>query len=273
MQPQPQYPQYPQQPPPTYPQQPQYPPPYQQPYQQAPYYPPQPPPPPPVAGTLDDFFDQPSTGSKAWVFKDRPIGTKYAGIVARTIGKADVRQQTDQQGRPTSFRDGRPKFVMIVPMLVAPSQEFSEGQASWWVKGQARDELVRAMAEVGAPAGPPEAGAGITVTLVGMRPIPGMNPAFQYRITYQRPAGANPVPPPSATPWGVPVGQPEEPVRPGMGAYEQPAWTAPVPQPPEPTQPVAPPPAAPGPPAAVPAMAPNTLTPEQQALLAQLTQN
>jgi hypothetical protein len=277
-----------------YPQQPQYAPPPQQSYPQPQYptYPQQPygapqpafygpPPPPPPVGTLDDFFDQPTTGSKAWIFKDRPIGTRYAGIVARAVTKGDIRAQTDQQGNPARFRDGRPKFVMVVPMLVPVTQEFSEGQASWWVKGQARDELVRAMAEAGAPAGPPEAGAAISVTLVGMRPIPGFNPAFQYRITYQRPQGAvaqqswvDPGQPQVAPPATWMNGQPIDP--PTTLAYGPP----PAPAPAEPAQYPPPPfagsvPAAPAPapaqPTPQPAMAANTLSEEQQRLLAQLT--
>ena len=252
MQPQyPQYPQYPQQSMPPYP--PQYP--VQYPQQG---YPQQAPMPPTVAGTLDEFFDQPSTGNKSWVFKDRPIGTTYTGIVARAVTKADVRQQTDQQGRGQTFRDGRPKFVMVVPVLVQPSQEFPEGQASWWVKGQARDELVRAMAEVGAPEGPPEAGAAVSVKLIGQRPIPGMNPAYQYRVIYRRPAGAPPTP--------APVMQPTEYIQPGQPAYvagmaDQPIPALGVRQ--DFT-------ATPVPPASA-AQVPSGLTPEQQELLAKLT--
>ena len=127
------YPQYPQQ------QQPQYAPPPQGNYPAAPQYPTYPgqpaqypypaqgyvptSPPPAPSGSIDDFFDQPTTGSKAWIFKDRPIGTKYAGIVTREITKGDIRNQTDQRGAPQFFRDGRPKYVMVVPMTVAPSQE------------------------------------------------------------------------------------------------------------------------------------------------------
>src|SRR5262245_44220222 len=264
------YPQYPPQQPPQQYQQPGYPqtyptatPPIPQyptpPQSQYPTYPlPPQAPAPTVSGSIDDFFDQPTTGSKAWVFKDRPIGTQYVGIVTREVTRGDIRQQTDQQGRGLTFRDGRPKFVMVVPMTVAPTQEFPEGQASWWVKGQARDELVRAMAEAGAPAGPPEAGAAIGVTLVGMRPIPGFNPAFQYRITYRRPTGAPPVPVEA-------VHQAPAPVEPAYYPPAPPAQAAPPPQYAAPDPAPAPAPGAP------PGMAPNQLTAEQQALLAQLT--
>ena len=156
-------PYYPQQPygqPPM--QQPQYPQ-YQQPMQQPAYpqYPqqvggwPQMPqgqqvPQVPLAeGTLDDFFDQPSAGGGPAVsWKDKANGYTVAGIVARAIGKGDVQQQTDPQTKqPKFFRDGRPQFVMKVPLRVQPSQEFPEGEAQLYVRGQLRDELVRAMTE------------------------------------------------------------------------------------------------------------------------------
>lgn len=248
---QPQYPQYPQHqvPPaayPAYPQQPQY----------------APPSPPPAQGTLSTFFDQPSAANKSWVFKDRPIGTTYSGIVARAVTSADIRQQTDPTtGRGQTYRDGRPKFVMIVPMLVQPSPEYPEGQASWWVNTTARDELNRAMAEAGAPEGPPEAGAAITVTFTGTRPVPGMNPKFLYRVQYLRPANAQPpvqIQPPVQQPAPMPVQQPVQ--QPVPMQVPQPAFIPPLPQPvPSPVG------------TALPAQVNPTLSPEQQALLAQLT--
>lgn len=205
---QPQYP-YPQQPPaqpyaqppmPQYPpQQPAYAPPmpgYPQ-QQYAPPMPQQPAAPPLPTGTLDTFYQQPSSGGgPSFKFMDAnrqaQVGKFYEGFVARPVTDADVRAQTNEAGQPQTFKDGRTKFVMVVPMMVQPSPEFPEGQAGWWVKGQARDELARAMAEAGAPQGPPEHGAFIRVTLVGTRAIPGRNPAYQYRVDYVRPNGAAP---------------------------------------------------------------------------------
>jgi hypothetical protein len=211
---QPAYPQQPyaqpapqQYPPQAYPQQPGYPP---QGYGQ-PQYAPQPPAPPLPTGTLDSFYQQPASGGgPSFKFQDanrQPIiGKSYAGFVARPITDADVRPQTDQGGNVRTYKDGRPKFVLVVPMQVQPDQEFPEGQAGWWVKGQARDELARAMAEAGAPAGAPEAGAFIRITLVGTRPVPNMNPAFQFRVEYVRPQGAAAAP--QAAPQQAPAPQP-----------------------------------------------------------------
>ena len=189
----------------------------------------------PAQGTVSDFFGQPSSGGgPSFKFNQRPIGTRYSGIVARRITNADIRSQTDPNGLALTYRDGRPKLVMVVPMLTEPGPEFPEGTASWWVKGQARDELVRAMAEAGAPEGPPEEGAAIEVTLTGHRPVPGRNPQHIYQITYMRPQQA-----------AVPAAAPVAP--------------ATVPSQPQ---------AAPAPAAQA---VPDGLTAEQQALLARLT--
>jgi hypothetical protein len=289
MQPQPQYapqypaqpamPQYPQQPQgypvqPAYSQQPAYAPPAPQ-YppqgygQQPQYAPPAPPAPPLPAGTLDGFYQQPSaSGGPSFKFKDKQIGTYYEGFVTRPVSDSDVRPQTDNNGNVQTYKDGRPKFVMVVPMTVRPSPEFPEGTAGWWVKGQARDELARAMGEAGAPAGAPESGAWIRVTLVGVRQIPGgFNPAFQYRVEYQRPNGAQQAPAQQSVQAPPPVQQqaPQQVVQPvPQPAMQQaPQYQAPPQQAPAP-QPVAVP-------AAAPVSAPAGFSPEQTALFAKLT--
>jgi hypothetical protein len=258
-------PAYQQYPPAAYPQQG-----YPQGYPQQ-YAAPAPPAAPPLpTGTLDSFYEQPASGGgPSFKFMDanrQPmIGKSYVGIVARPVTNADVRAQADQSGRPMTYKDGRPKFVLVVPMAVQPSPEFPEGVAGWWVKGQARDELARAMAEAGAPAGPPEAGAGIRVTLVGTRPVPGMNPAYQYRIEYMRPNGAAPAAvAPVTQPSTVPPVTPYAAANPGTGAYGDGPYIAPgTPTTPAPApQPVAP---------AAPSAAPVGFSEEQAALFAKLT--
>jgi hypothetical protein len=276
---QPPMPQYPQQPAaPAYPQQypapqaypqPQYPAQqgYAQQYAPQAYAAPAPVAPPLPAGTLDSFYEQPSSGGgPSFKFMDanrQPmIGKSYVGIVSRPITNADVRPQTGDGGQVRTYKDGRPKFVLVVPMQVPPSQEFPEGVAGWWVKGQARDELARAMAEAGAPAGPPEAGAGIRVTLVGTRAVPGMNPAYQYRIEYMRPNGAQPAP---AAPAATPVPQ-QAPVQQVPAAQpQQMTPPPPVQQMPQPYPQQAPMPQQPTPVAA------NSFTGDQAELYAKLT--
>lgn len=291
---QPQYPapaqpQYPQQPAPAAPQyppaQPQFPqqfapvpqPQYQgQPQQFAPGYPqaaPMPQSPPLAAGTLDGFFSQPTTGGgKSLTFNQ--IGESYTGIVTRPITNGDIQQQTDTQGRPQTFRDGRPKYVMKVPLQMQPTAAYPDGLAQWYVKGAARDELVRAMSEAGAPEGPPEAGSVIQVTHTAQRPSgPGMNPSKLFQVVYRRPSSAGQAPaaqPVSAAPAPQPVQQPVpsalvQAAAPEMAQVQaaNPVAQMPVPQqvPTQPMQQV---------PVQQPAPA-GEMSPEQQALLAQLT--
>jgi len=317
----PQFPQMPQAPPQVDPQQPQYAQPQYAPPQQA-YAPPQPqvfpqpqgypqyapqmpqgypmpqPAPQLAAGTIDQFFAQPAAGGGAALKFE--VGTRHIGIVSRPITNGDIQQQTQPgSGLPAFYKDGRPKFVMKVPLQIHQTPQHPDGQAQWYCAGQASTELQRAMAEVGAPEGPPEAGAVIDITCTHTRPSgQGMNPAKNYRIVYQRPNGAAPVAqqppaPVAVTPEnahalaaaGVPL--PANPVYAAAGSPPQlPPQQPPAPpvaqapqQPPTPAQmpqQVAPqqPPAQPAPPVApppVPAGAVDGLSPQQQALLAQLT--
>jgi cell division septation protein DedD len=145
------------------------------------------------------------------------------------------------------------------------------------VKGQARDELVRAMAEAGC-SGAPTAGSGIVVTLAQRKPMgQGMNPANIVQVQYQPVNGAAATPPASAP---VQQAQPEQPLQ---AAPISPQAQAVPPQAPQLALPVeqyaqpvqqqaAPAPAAPEPVAQFQQpQAPSDLSPEQQALLARLT--
>lgn len=182
--------------------------------QYAPQYPPQqgyapqPPAAPPVPlaqGSLDDYYSQPSTGGGGGLKFTGPnnqplINQSYLLRVSRPVNNGDIQQQTDNQNKPLFFKDGRAKFVMIVPVeLLEPNPNHPEGLAKWYVKGAARDDLVRAMAEAGAPEGPPEMGSIIRVTLTGTRPSgPGMNPAHVFAVQYWRPEGTHGSTPPAA---------------------------------------------------------------------------
>jgi hypothetical protein len=166
-------------------------------YQQQPqgYYGPpqgQPPAPPQLPrGNLEDFLNQPSgSGKSVSGFLGKMVGQSITGLVARPVTDADIQVQTDIQNQPVKFRDGRFKYHMIVPLTVQTSHEFPEGRAAWYVKGQSRDALASAMAAAGAPAGPPEFGAMITITYTGERQIPNLNAQKQYHVVYQRPDAA-----------------------------------------------------------------------------------
>src|SRR5438876_2453974 len=100
-----------------------------QPLPVAPGYPPQqygqiPPPAQPAVqlaqGTLDDFYGQPTVGGGQGL-KFAVLGTEYYVEQTRPITGADIQQQTDTRGLPQTFRDGRPKFQMLVPVTVLNS--------------------------------------------------------------------------------------------------------------------------------------------------------
>lgn len=237
------------------------------------YAPPQqyaaPAPPPAARGTIDDFYSQPGGGSgKPLNFTGKPPGTTYRGTVARAVTNADILQQTDRNKVPLTHKDGRPKFVMVVPLIVAQSPEYPEGMASWWVKGQPRDELSRAMAAAGAPEGAPEAGAVIDITFTGERQIPGFNAQRIFAINYQRPQG-NGQAPQAPAPQPHPMSPQGQPGYATDGRYGPPAspgtdWSSPQfpGQPQAPVQPQYQQPMAPPPQQYAPAAA---LSPEQHA--------
>lgn len=233
----------------------------------------QPPAAPLATGTLDGYFSQPSTGGGAALKFE--VGHTHVGVVARPISNADIQQQTNPgNGQPAFYKDGRPKFVMKVPLQMQPSAERPDGLGQWYVAGGARDELVRAMSAAGASEGPPEAGAVLQITCTGTRPSgQGMNPAKVYSVLYQRPSGAAPVsnveqsvahqqaaPPAQGVDFSQMLNQQQAPP-PAPAAYQPPVQQVPVPQ----AQPPAAPPAPPAPAAA------GDLSADQQALLARLT--
>jgi len=257
-----------------------------QPLPVAPGYPPQqygqvPPPAQPQAplaqGTLDDFYDQPTVGGGSGLpFKI--LGTEHYVETTRPITKADVQQQTDTRGNAQTFRDGRPKFQMLVPVHVLNSNvpESIGSTATFYVKGATREKLAAAMAAAGAPAGPPEAGCRMRLRYAADVPTgAGFNPRKDIDITYDRPADA---PATSVAPI-APAQIPQPSAAPAQLAPLQPMVN--VPPAPAQATPAAPlaqdvrPPAAPIPAAGMPP-APPQMSPEQQAayatLLAQIGQ-
>lgn len=294
---QPAYPQYGA---PAQPGYPQYGPP-QQPLPVAPGYPPQqygqiPPPATPAIplaqGSLDDFYGQPTVGGGQGL-KFAILGTEYYVEQTRPITGADIQQQTDTRGLPQTFRDGRPKFQMLVPVTVLNSNvpDAIGATATFYVKGATREKLAAAMAAAGALAGASEAGCRMRLRYAADVPTgAGFNPRKDIDITYERPAHANSpeavgnqllagqliTPAQEFTPQAAPVQQPlpapvaAAPLAP-MGAMPgpiPPAGVGPTPMPTAPAPAQAPP--LPAPPAG------PQLSPEQSqayaALLAQMGQ-
>lgn len=148
--------------------------------------------PPAIPGTLDAFYSQPSTGGGVpWSFEN--IGQEYFGIVRRPLTDGDTEQQytLGQNPVPATFKDGRAKLVLRVPLNVPRTAENPEGTAQWYCRSTTRDQLGAAMASVGAPQGPPEVGSGIYVKFVGTKKSgQGMNPSKVYDVRYWRPEQA-----------------------------------------------------------------------------------
>lgn len=166
---------------------------------QAPYAPPpgygmpngQMAPPAPVGaqGGLEDFFGQPATGGgKGVSWKGVPDGFTIYTVVARPITDGDVFQESDPQTKALrTFRDGRPKFALQVPVrFLVPLPSHPDGDGRVFLRGQLRDEVTRAMAEAGAPEGAPESGAFMRITLTHRKP--GNNIAQNiFAVLYRSP--------------------------------------------------------------------------------------
>jgi hypothetical protein len=158
--------------------------------------------PAPVQGSLADYFAQPSTGGGA-ALKFPQNGSAHFGIVNRMITDADTEQQTGIGANANvgqTFKDGRPKLVLKVPLNVRPSQDHTDGKARLYANPGVRDQLVAAVAASGAPiithpSGVqyylPEPGSGIYIQKTGTRPTgAGMNPANVFTVQYFRPEQA-----------------------------------------------------------------------------------
>lgn len=178
---------------------PQYgPPPGQYPGQQNPQHqvPQGPPAPVGAKGTVGEFFKQPTPGGgKGVSWKNKPDGYTYVGVVNRTPGDGDLFQDSDPQTKQLkTWRDGSPRMVMPVPLDLVPmdawqAQEYADGEARVFLRGEMLTEFTRAMSEVGLPEGTvPQKGALVFATITGRKPGRGTMPANQYRVVYL-PAG------------------------------------------------------------------------------------
>lgn len=142
-----------------------------------------------AAGSLDAWAAQP-TGGHGPSLQFQDIGAAHLMVVARPITDADVSQQTDTYGRPQIYNDGKPKFVLKVPVNVPTDpQRYTEGKGQWYCQGTARNDLAAAMAIAGAPAGPPESGAVLYVKKVDKKKLPNGTSANVWQIQYIRPGG------------------------------------------------------------------------------------
>lgn len=237
---------------------------------------PQAPPAPPVNLTLDDFIDQPSNAGGASLSFER-LGDTHVVRVTREVVNSDIRQQTDPKtGVGITFRDGRPKAVLVLPVAKA-NPDGTEEPATFWAGTNERDELKRAMTAAGWSGTFPEADSWLKITYVSDKNNgPGYAKSKIKHIDYVRPSGgqsapapapqsaAAPAPPPQAvaaapTPAPAPQAAPQptpEQIAAFMASQQAAAQAQPAPTP-------APAPAAP--------MTMPGLTPEQAAQFAAMT--
>lgn len=246
------------------------------------YYPPQqaqqygyapqgmngPPAPPVVHGSMSAFDSQPTGGGGPGIsFKDAPNGTTIVMTVKRDVRDSDVvqdRQPANQGGAPKTRKDGSPLWVLALPVFVAPSPTYPEGEATLWIRSGIRD----ALSEAYGGHLEPKAGDEITLTLTERKPVQNATiPKNVFRAQVLRNGqpvtgvpsaiAAPPVADPPVQQYAPPVQQ-EVPQAPQYQAPANPPAQAPqAPQPPAP--------APSGPIAGLPPM-----DPAQAALLARL---
>lgn len=158
---------------------------------QAPAHPPLP------AGTIDDFFNQPTSGTgKGLSWNQKPDGYTYVSVCTKTPADTDVFVDTHPAnagplaGTPKTNRDGSHQLVLPVQLRLIPTddwqrQTYLNGEAQAYLRGGLRTELVRAMAEVG-DTGVPKEGSLILWTITHRKP--GRNIATNvYRVVYRLP--------------------------------------------------------------------------------------
>lgn len=211
-------------------------------------------PPQPVGakGTVDGFFKQPQVGGgKGVSWLNKQDGYTYIGVVNRTPGDADLFQDSDPNTKALKFwRDNSPKMVMPVPLDLVwmdqwQQQEYADGEARVFLRGEMLKEVTRAMAEAGLPDGTvPQQGALMVVKLTGRKPGRGTIPANQYAVQYL-PAGTWEQDPNNA--WIVQaLAQRQQAQAPQQAPYQQPVqqtpqqWAPPMQAAPNPQQYAAP---------------------------------
>ena len=200
-------------------------------------------------GTVEDFFNQPQVASGGAsvtkFFNGRPVGSWLRFRVTRDLTANDVRQQTDINNIPQTFRDGTPKWVLIIPVKVLEGsdpgwqQVFENGDATLWVKGLLQEELNRAIAASGTQ---PDANGNyiargnseIVMASAGEKPSrkAGYSPSKLHNLQYQPPVGGAVDPTPSvlsATP--DPAAVPAPLSAPSLSVAQVPAAATPTPIP------------------------------------------
>lgn len=114
-------------------------------------------------------------------FKDKPIGTRYTGKV---VDRPSLVQSRDfETGERATWEDGNPKMSVVTTL------EVNGEKVSLWAPRPSA--MFAAIAQAQQDAGVRiEPGGTLTVEYVGDKPNeknPRLNPAKQYRVTYEPP--------------------------------------------------------------------------------------
>jgi hypothetical protein len=173
--------------------------------------------------------------------------------VTRNLTNSDVRQQTDNEDRPATYKDGKPKFVLVIQVSVVQSdsgahvQIFENGEGSLWLKGITSDALKTAMAAAGIPN--PDATlksgkiGGALVTMISAGEKQPNNPKYSatklFNFNYvpggeesSGPTASQPAPAPAAALPSAPTPAPAQPPAPaGYAPPAPPQFAAPQPPP------------------------------------------
>jgi hypothetical protein len=114
-------------------------------------------------------------------FKDKPIGTRYVGKV--TERPSTVQSRDFETGERATWEDGNPKMSVVTTL------EVNGEQVSLWAPKPSAmfAAIAQAQQDAGARIAP---GGTLTVEYIGDKPNeknPRLNPAKQYRVTYEPP--------------------------------------------------------------------------------------
>lgn len=171
-------------------------------------------------------------GPSLWTKATRIPGTVVPFTVA---GKTGAKQAENYKTKlPESYRDGRPKIELVIPLDVPATPNFPEGRATLYSKGSLTTLINTAMTRAGVPddvrSQGLEVGATGSITFVAKVEREGKDGDSYsenvFEVTYNRPSSTpTPTPVVQAPPVQVPVPapQPAAPVLPAVPGAQDPA--------------------------------------------------
>jgi hypothetical protein len=137
-------------------------------------------------GSLEAFLNQPALTGKSLNNAFPMPGSRVQVRIARRVTDADVQAQTDMNtGAAREFRDKRAMMMLVCPVLLS-HPAFSDGKATWYLRGQVYEALKEAMGRVGNISGLPEAGALCDITRQEDKPVQNRSPQHIFTINYDR---------------------------------------------------------------------------------------